>query len=575
MKQVFKGALTVFIAILLVRVLIGCNSEEFEITNNLEAEITMNVFDTKQLDFKTNSDLKILYKSSNQEIAKVDRNGLVEALKGGEVTITASLDGKPEISATIKVVVEERNIQIAGPTKVYAGQTITLTATDEKLGSNVTWYSDKTTIATVDQTGVVKGIKPGVVEIGIVSNLTGAMEVIEITVLIPNVESIEVVRAQTSPILLLDEVQLTHVVYPNEANKDVVWASSDEAIATVDQNGKVTTHRSGEVDITATSVESGKVGVYTVVVEVDPIDLLKKFNVSNPVHMRAKSNLDPNVNDLIYGSVNLFWAADMNLKVELIPVDTVLKDQYNNTKPNPYVGEIVTPQIVEDVEFWSVRPGVKKISISNITFHDTGNSSPGATARMHAIYMVGTGNRTVQVLNGGRLYGFRSWNYTVDEDEIIQHIPDDEITFQGDTYLAYSTAIGIETTINKGSNLFTTWHRTAKLMSSLLSKHNLDITDIRQHNYFSGKDCPAVLRATGLYNNVLDMIYAEYLILEELAGYTIEFISDSPEYVDNSGRIIKLDDISRLISYQVKITNASTGYDESVILYSTLPTKIN
>ena len=52
-----------------------------------------------------------------------------------------------------------------------------------------------------------------------------------------------------------EQIQLTADVKPWDANKSVVWASSDSSVATVDQNGLVTAVSAGTVYITATSTD--------------------------------------------------------------------------------------------------------------------------------------------------------------------------------------------------------------------------------------------------------------------------------------------------------------------------------
>ena len=53
-----------------------------------------------------------------------------------------------------------------------------------------------------------------------------------------------------------ETVVLTTTIYPEDATeKDVVWSSSDEAVATVDENGLVTAIAVGEATITATTVD--------------------------------------------------------------------------------------------------------------------------------------------------------------------------------------------------------------------------------------------------------------------------------------------------------------------------------
>ncbi|MCK9536012.1 MAG: hypothetical protein M0R05_00260, partial [Bacilli bacterium] len=75
-----------------------------------------------------------------------------------------------------------------------------------------------------------------------------------------------------------------------------------------------------------------------------------------------------------------------------------------------------------------------------------------------------------------------------------------------------------------------------------------------------------------LYANAISLVEAEYFALLELDGYTITFNSNNPDYVDNYGRIIKLDVAPKRVGYMVTVSDGK-GYNESVFLYSDLPAK--
>ena len=76
-------------------------------------------------------------------------------------------------------------------------------------------------------------------------------------------------------------------------------------------------------------------------------------------------------------------------------------------------------------------------------------------------------------------------------------------------------SIGIESCVDKGSDLEHTWHVTAQLVASLLVKYNLGFDRVVGHHFFSGKDCPQPFleRDMKLWYEFMDMVKAEYELL--------------------------------------------------------------
>lgn len=112
-------------------------------------------------------------------------------------------------------------------------------------------------------------------------------------------------------------------------------------------------------------------------------------------------------------------------------------------------------------------------------------------------------------------------------------------------------SIGIETMVNKGSNLLLTWHRCAKLCAHLLVANNLTVDDVKPHHYFSGKPCPETMRYNHYYDKFQRMVKIEYKILNLLGN------DGKLEYMDsvgsNNGVFTSLLD-NKKIEYQVKIS---------------------
>ena len=114
-----------------------------------------------------------------------------------------------------------------------------------------------------------------------------------------------------------------------------------------------------------------------------------------------------------------------------------------------------------------------------------------------------------------------------------------------------NNSIGIESCINEGSDIHLTWQRTAKLVAHLLKDNNLELDDIKQHHYFSGKNCPQTMRMNDLWEYFLSLVKFESDVLTFLSkGYKIELIPLSSNVYPN-GRIISLD---KNVEFKIKTT---------------------
>jgi hypothetical protein len=144
-----------------------------------------------------------------------------------------------------------------------------------------------------------------------------------------------------------------------------------------------------------------------------------------------------------------------------------------------------------------------------ITVHETANTSPGADAEMHRKF----------THNGGGTSGV-SFHWAVDDHEAIQLLPLDEVGFHaGDgcndraTDLGCFQSVAIETCVNSDANWNTTFDNLSTLIAAIITgdsridfagrKGQFAADRIRQHNAWSGKNCPAIIRARGLWPTLL------------------------------------------------------------------------
>lgn len=126
-------------------------------------------------------------------------------------------------------------------------------------------------------------------------------------------------------------------------------------------------------------------------------------------------------------------------------------------------------------------------------------------------------------------------------------------------------SIGIETMVNKGSDLYLTWQKTAKLVAHLLKDNNLSLDRVKQHHFFSGKDCPETMRHAKLWDNFMELVKFEYEILLLSDDVEIEFISNS-NLIDKTGRVVVLPSSDTIIDYSVVIKDINTKEEIKVDL---------
>ena len=116
-----------------------------------------------------------------------------------------------------------------------------------------------------------------------------------------------------------------------------------------------------------------------------------------------------------------------------------------------------------------------------------------------------------------------------------------------------NNSIGIESCINDGTDIYYTWQKTAKLVAHLLYDNKLTFDDVKQHHYYSGKDCPQTMRRNGMWEHFMELVKCEYEAIPFLKeGYKFKLITDSI-YLNNQGRIT-LSDKEEVVKACVEIT---------------------
>ena len=203
----------------------------------------------------------VAWSSGRPDVATVSEAGFVTALSPGNAIITATVEGKSGVGAVTVSPAPVASVAVS-PTSatLIVGQTLQLEAQPRDAagrpldGRTVTWSSNRPDIARVTSTGIVAAVSPGTATV--TASSEGRSGTATIAVQAPTVGRVEVAPA-TATINVGGSFRLTATVYDTRGNvipgARVAWASSDLAIAVVDNTGRVLGLSDGSVLITATS----------------------------------------------------------------------------------------------------------------------------------------------------------------------------------------------------------------------------------------------------------------------------------------------------------------------------------
>ena len=235
--------------------------------------------------------LTLAWTSSDESVATVDETGTVTAVAAGEAEITAAVkDTEMQDVCVITVKVSAKELKVPDTLDVKLNDTDEA-AIEAKCepedASNISFdfASSDEEVATVDKDGKVKVLKAGECDIT-TTLLQDGEKVTEKTTHVKAFYEVESITLDSNEGKLT--VGNSHTIKATVAPKEVAaettieWSSSNEKVATVDSNGKVTAVSSGNATITATAGEES--ANYEVTVE-QP----KKVTTSNKTYKSSSS----------------------------------------------------------------------------------------------------------------------------------------------------------------------------------------------------------------------------------------------------------------------------------------------
>jgi uncharacterized protein YjdB len=217
----------------------------------------------------TISDLKVTWSCSNTTVGYIDPGGYFDALAAGTATITASTAG---VSAQAIVTVNATNateqvlktIEIepsAATVAVGDSEAFTAVCYDQNdsvmTGVAVVWASGNETVGTVSENGTFTALAEGTTNVtASAENVTGTADVTVTASTSPVLTTIEVSPA-TASVTINDTVTFSATALDQSGTElpgtAVTWASSNETVGTVDENGTFTALAEGTTNVTASA----------------------------------------------------------------------------------------------------------------------------------------------------------------------------------------------------------------------------------------------------------------------------------------------------------------------------------
>ena len=214
---------------------------------------------------------EVQWSSSNKEVVRVTEDGVLIGLQQGRAIVTALIrDDYGTHTATCTVVLPESLLVDVTEVRLNKdkmtlekGTRETLTATvfpDDATNKSLVWTSSNKNVAIVNANGRVTGLSAGKATITVTTVNAGETATCEVTVTEPEIISVKGVKLNKTNLSMEkgDAEVLTATLNPtNSTNKNVTWTSSNENVAVVNQNGRVTAIGEGTTTITVRTEDGG------------------------------------------------------------------------------------------------------------------------------------------------------------------------------------------------------------------------------------------------------------------------------------------------------------------------------
>ncbi len=190
----------------------------------------------------------ITWKSDNENIATVDKNGAVTAISQGSCEITATTASGLKDTVTVRCVIAAESLSIPMDTRsVYQGKEFNLSV-ELSVGSEerVIWRSSDPSIVSVNSKGKVTGVSFGTATVYAETASGGAKDSCVVNVMVKAEKLALDVKKLT--LNAGDQHKLNALVFPSyspETTEPCFWNTTDETVAVVDNDGMITAVSAG------------------------------------------------------------------------------------------------------------------------------------------------------------------------------------------------------------------------------------------------------------------------------------------------------------------------------------------
>lgn len=201
---------------------------------------TMSIGDEFFLIAITSTGKKPSFSSSNSSVASVNTYGKITAKKSGSATITAKIKNG---EASCKIQVKKTEIKLSETSVSLENGASKKLKAISSTGHPVTFKSSKSSIASVDENGVILAKKPGNATITATCDKTSVK--CQVTVKRPTVK-----LSKSSLSLFRNETCRLSVTSTSKSTPK--WKTNKKSVATVNEHGTVTAVKNGTATITVT-----------------------------------------------------------------------------------------------------------------------------------------------------------------------------------------------------------------------------------------------------------------------------------------------------------------------------------